>query len=157
VTLPPFQALIDSHAEAVHRFLTASVGPVEADDCFQDTFIAALRAYPRLRPDSDVRAWLFTVARSKAMDTHRGRTRRPVPMAELPEPAGAPGADQGAWHSSELWDAVGELPEKQRAAVTLRFAGDLSHREIGRVLECSDAAARRSVHEGIKRLREVAA
>ena len=55
----------------------------------------------------------------------------------------------------DLWAAVRALPEKQRAAVTLRFAADLSHREIGRVLDCSDAAARRSVHEGLKRLREV--
>lgn len=159
MALPPFQSLIDSHAEAIHRFLAASVGPVEADDCFQETFIAALRAYPRLRPDSNVRAWLFTVARSKAMDAHRGRGRRPVPMAEPPEPraTAAPGGGSGMDGDSELWGAVGELPEKQRAAVVLRFACDLSHREIGRVLDCSDAAARRSVHEGIKRLREVTA
>ena len=154
MALPPFQALIDSHAEAVHRFLAASVGPVEADDCFQETFIAALRGYPKLRPDSNVRAWLFTVARSKAMDAHRGRARRPVPMDRLPEAASSnhAGDDDG-----ELWGAVRELPEKQRAAVVLRFRCDLSHREIGRVLDCSDAAARRNVHEGIKRLREVAA
>jgi DNA-directed RNA polymerase specialized sigma24 family protein len=40
-----------------------------------------------------------------------------------------------------------------RAAVTLRFVGDLSHREIGRALGCSEAAARRSLHEGLERLR----
>ncbi|MEA2373641.1 MAG: hypothetical protein QOD53_104 [Thermoleophilaceae bacterium] len=157
MALPPFQSLIDSHAEAVHRFLVASVGPVEADDCFQETFIAALRAYPRLRPDSNVRAWLFTVARSKAMDAHRGRGRRPVPMADVPERAPRASDSAALDGDGELWSAVSELPEKQRAAVVLRFACDLSHREIGRVLDCSDAAARRNVHEGIKRLREVAA
>ncbi len=127
MALPPFQALIDAHAEPVRRFLVASAGPGAADDCFQETFIAALRAYPRLRPGSNVRAWLFTIARSKAIDHHRAARRRPVRA----------------------------LPEKQRAAVVLRFTCDLSHREIGRVLDCSDAAARRSVHEGLKRLREV--
>jgi RNA polymerase sigma factor (sigma-70 family) len=155
VALPPFQALVDTHAEAIHRFLVASAGPGAADDCFQETFIAALRAYPRLRPDSNLRAWLFTIARSKAIDHHRGARRRPVPMAEVPEPA--VGASEPASLDGELWSAVRALPEKQRAAVVLRFACDLSHREIGRVLECSDAAARRSVHEGVKRLREVAA
>ena len=153
MALPPFQVLIDAHADAVHRFLVATAGPVAADDCFQETFIAALRAYPRLRPDSNLRAWLFTIARSKAIDHHRGVRRRPVPMDEVPERAVAEPEPAGL--DGDLWSAVRALPEKQRAAVTLRFVSDLSHREIGRVLDCSDAAARRSVHEGLKRLREV--
>jgi RNA polymerase sigma factor (sigma-70 family) len=153
VALPPFQVLIDAHADAVHRFLVASAGPGAADDCFQETFIAALRTYPRLRPGSNVRAWLFTIARSKAIDHHRALRRGPVPMAEPPERP-ASGAELQS-PDGDLWAAVRALPEKQRAAVVLRFTCDLSHREIGRVLDCSDAAARRSVHEGLKRLREV--
>ena len=46
-----------------------------------------------------------------------------------------------------------KLPGKQRAAVVLRFASDLPHDEIGRVLGCSEEAARRNVHEGLKKLR----
>ena len=153
MALPPFQVLIDSDADAVHRFLVASAGPGAADDCFQETFIAALRAYPRLRPGSNPRAWLFTIARSKAIDHHRAARRRPLPVAEVPERA-APATTHES-PDGDLWAAVRALPEKQRAAVTLRFVCDLSHREIGRVLDCSDAAARRSVHEGLKRLREV--
>ena len=61
--------------------LAATVGPQEADDCLQETLIAALRAYPRLRDGSNVRAWLFTIARNKALDEHRSRARRPVPVA----------------------------------------------------------------------------
>ena len=154
MALPPFQALIDAHAEPVRRFLVASAGPGAADDCFQETFIAALRAYPRLRPGSNVRAWLFTIARSKAIDHHRAARRQPVPVAEVPERPGR-GTLEPESPDGDLWAAVRALPEKQRAAVVLRFTCDLSHREIGRVLDCSDAAARRSVHEGLKRLREV--
>jgi RNA polymerase sigma factor (sigma-70 family) len=156
VALPPFQVLIDSHGDAVHRFLVASAGPGAADDCFQETFISALRAYPRLRPDSNLRAWLFTIARNKAMDHHRSVRREPLPVADLPERAApAPAGGMPEPLDGDLWGAVRALPEKQRAAVVLRFVSDLSHREIGRVLDCSDAAARRSVHEGLKRLREV--
>jgi RNA polymerase sigma factor (sigma-70 family) len=151
VALPPFQVLIDAHGDAVHRFLVASAGPGAADDCFQETFIAALRAYPRLRADSNPRAWLFTIARSKAIDHHRAARRAPVPVGEVPERAARTSMEPP---NGDLWAAVAALPEKQRAAVTLRFVADLSHREIGAVLECSDAAARRSVHEGLKRLRE---
>ncbi len=153
MALPPFQALIDDHGDAVHRFLLASAGPGAADDCFQETFVSALRAYPRLRPGSNVRAWLFTIARSKAMDHHRAVRRRAVPVAEVPERVTFDNEPESP--DGDLWAAVRALPEKQRAAIVLRFTCDLSHREIGRVLDCSDAAARRSVHEGLKRLREV--
>jgi RNA polymerase sigma factor (sigma-70 family) len=153
---PPFQALLDEHAEAVLGFLRAMVGPVEAEDCFQETFLAALRAYPRLERHGELRAWLFTTALQKASDNHRPRTRRPTPVPEVPvDPSqsttGEPGERDG------LWRLVSTLPPKQRAAVALRYAGDLRYREIGTALGTSEAAARRSVHEGLKKLRMSAA
>jgi RNA polymerase sigma factor (sigma-70 family) len=149
--LPPFQVTLDEHRDSVARFLVAWVGPQEAEDALQETLLSALRAYPRLRPGSNVRAWMFTIARNKAMDWHRTRARQPVLVGEAPDVAIA---DDLPEHDEELWEAVRELPPKQRAAVTLRFVGDLSHAEIGTVLECSDAAARRSLHEGLTKLRE---
>jgi RNA polymerase sigma factor (sigma-70 family) len=152
VALPPFQALIDEHRTDVYRFLRASVGPHDADDCFQETFIAALRAYPRLRADSNLRGWLFTIAHRKALDSHRARNRRAIPLAELPESVGEPLVN-GA--EPELWREVGQLPPKQRAAVLLRFAGDLAYREIGEAMGSTEEAARRNVLEGLRKLREV--
>jgi RNA polymerase sigma factor (sigma-70 family) len=148
--LPPFQLAVDEHRHSLARFLAATVGPQEADDCLQETLIAALRAYPRLREGSNVRAWLFTIARNKALDEHRARVRRPVPVAESSGGAAVALADG----DEELWDAVRELPPKQRAAVVLRFVNDLPHRDIAHVLDCSEAAARRSLHEGLAKLRE---
>ena len=151
--LPPFQAALDEHRDSVARFLVASVGRQEADDCLQETLLAALRAYPRLRPGSNVRAWLLTIARNKAMDSHRSRARRPVPVGAAVDEGGT-GELGGDGPDEELWAAVRALPEKQRAAVVLRFTADLSHREIATVLDCSEAAARRSLHEGLTKLRE---
>jgi RNA polymerase sigma factor (sigma-70 family) len=153
-TLPPFQRFLDAHRDVVWRFLVSSVGPAEAEDCFQETFIAALNAYPRLRPQSNLRAWVMTIAHSKAIDAHRNRARRAVPVAEPealdPRPqAGATARDE------ELWDAVGALPERQRSAVVLRYLGDLPHREIAAAIGCSEEAARRSLHEGLCKLRKV--
>jgi RNA polymerase sigma factor (sigma-70 family) len=148
--LPPFQHALDEHRDTLARFLTATVGPQDADDCLQETLIAALRAYPRLREDSNVRAWLFTIARNKSLDEHRARARRPVPVAESSSGATVAVAEG----DEDLWAAVRELPPKQRAAVVLRFVNDLPHRDIARVLECSEAAARRSLHEGLAKLRE---
>jgi RNA polymerase sigma factor (sigma-70 family) len=150
VTLPPFQAFLDAHAEAIHRFLVALVGPQEADDVLQETLIAALRAYPRLRPASNLRAWAFSIARNKAIDSVRARGRRPVPVAALEDvPAPAEQALDG-----EVWGVVRRLPEKQRTAVALRYAGDLRHREVAEAMGVSEEAARRSVSDGLKRLRE---
>ncbi len=156
--LPPFQRFVDAHAGEVRRFLAASVGPTDADDVLQETMIAALRAYPALPPGTNLRAWAFTIAHRKAIDLHRARARRPVAVAALPESvpgdadttAGLGGGDA----EPELWGAVRSLPPKMRAAVTLRFAVDLTHAEIAAVLDCSEEAARRSLHEGLKRLRE---
>jgi RNA polymerase sigma factor (sigma-70 family) len=152
MSLPPFQTVLDEHRDDIYRFLRASVGPDDADDCFQETFIAALRAYPRLRADSNLRGWLFTIAHRKALDSHRSRSRRAVPVAELPEKVGEPLMNGG---EPELWKHVASLPAKQRAAVLLRYAGDLAYREIGEAMGSSEEAARRNVHEGLRKLREV--
>src|SRR5215217_6311961 len=133
MALPPFQAALDEHHDAVARFLVATVGRQEAEDCLQETLLSALRAYPRLRPGSNVRAWMLTIARNKAMDSHRARRRQPVPVGNAPEGDGTEFDGEGP--DEELWAAVRELPAKQRAAVTLRFSGDLSHREIATVLD----------------------
>jgi len=151
--LPPFQRFLDSNREVVWRFLVASVGAVEAEDCFQETFIAALSAYPRLRPESNLRAWVMTIAHNKALDSHRARARRAVPVAE-PAAVEVRGAPERAVRDDALWTAVGGLPERQRSAVVLRYLGDLPHREIAAAIGCSEEAARRSLHEGLTKLRK---
>lgn len=145
----PFQRFLDEQREPVFRFLVASVGREAADDCFQETFLAALKAWPKLRAGSNERAWVMTIAHRKAMDHHRARARRPVPVEEVPEVAvhDAPLADD------ETWARVRALPPKMKAAVLLRYAGDLTHAEVAVALSCSEEAARRSAHEGLKRLR----
>lgn len=151
--MPPFQALIDAHAAEVMAVLRGAVGRDDAEDCFQETFIAALRAYPKLKDDSNLRGWLLTIAHRKAIDHHRARGRRPLPVEELPETPVAD-ADPDPFAGDGIWERVQALPPKQRAAVTLRYASDLPHAEIAAALGCSPAAARRSLHEGIKRLRK---
>jgi RNA polymerase sigma factor (sigma-70 family) len=149
--LPPFQTLLNEYAEDVMAVLRGAVGREGAEDCFQETFLAALRAYPSLKDDGNLRGWLITIAHRKAIDHHRARGRRPLPVADVAEVAVAV---EDPPPSDGVWAAVGALPPKQRAAVTLRFAGDLPHAEIAEALGCSPDAARRSLHEGLKRLRK---
>ena len=147
--LPPFQTLLDSYGLDVHRFLIANVGRSDADDCYQETWIAALRAYPKLQHATNLRGWLLTIASRKAIDTHRARKRSAVPLADPPEVGFVPREN-----ADDLWGAVGALPGKQRAAVVLRYLLDAEYEAVAATMGISEAAARRNVHEGLKRLRE---
>jgi RNA polymerase sigma factor (sigma-70 family) len=150
VNLPPFQQLLDGHGADLHRFCVMQAGPHHGSDCFQDTVIAALRAYPELRDDRNLRGWLFTIAHRKVLDHHRATARRPRPVPDVPDGGteDRPGAD------GDLWHAVGRLPDKQRGAIALRYLGDLPYAEIGVVLGCSEAAARQNVRAGLAALRQ---
>lgn len=150
VGLPPFQVFLDEHREDVYRFLVAAAGPSEADDCFQETFVAALRAYPRLRDGSNLRGWVMTIAYRKAMDAHRARKRRADPVAEVPEQAAIPAAEP----EPQLWAAVRALPAGQRGAVLLRYVADMPYAKIAETLGCREDAARQRVREGLRGLKE---
>jgi DNA-directed RNA polymerase specialized sigma24 family protein len=161
-TVPPFQEMIDEHGSDVLGFLVASVGPSDAEDCFQETFIAALRAYPKLEHARNLRSWLLTIAHRKAIDHHRAGARRPLPAGSSEEVAGGIASSNHTGvglpgDPGELWRLVGTLPTKQRSALVLRFAADVSYGRMGEILDCSEDAARRSVHEGLKKLRGVLA
>lgn len=133
------------------RFCAARVGAERAEDCFQETMLAALRAYESVRDAGAIRAWLFSIAARKAIDLHRAHARAPEPHAGTDDHAAA--VEAPADSDDALWDKVRALPRKQREAVTLRFLGDLTHGEIAELMETSEAAARRNVFEGLERLR----
>jgi len=153
-SLPPFQRFLDAHRDDVLRFLVAAVGRHDADDAFQETFLSALRAYPRLSAGSNLRGWVLTIAHRKAIDVHRARGRNPVPVAEIHDgaqrsPPPPPGEGEG-----DHWERVRALPARQRAVLTLRYAGDLSYAQIATVLGSSEDAARRAAADGLKTLRK---
>ncbi len=150
MTAPPFATFYASHRDDVYRFLVARVGRAEADDCLQETFVAALRHYRSLDGRANVRAWLFTIAERKAIDAHRSRGRRPRPTAQVDD-GPAPDHTQA---DDEVWAAVRNLPPQQRTATVLRFVNDLPYREIAQIAGTTEEAARRNVHEALKKLRE---
>ena len=64
----PFEAVVEGHGPTVLRVCRAIVGPIDADDAWSDTFLAAMKAYPDLPADANIEAWLVTVAHRKAID-----------------------------------------------------------------------------------------
>ena len=157
--LPPFQLALDENRDSLARFLAATVGPQEADDCLQETLIAALRAYPRLRSDSNVRAWLFTIATNLARNYFRSESRRRRAYAGVSDvrtnvdPA-SPEEERRFRETRALVERVVErLPLKQRLAFVLRKLHDLEYEAIGRSLKCSPESARAHVFQALKKIR----
>src|ERR671936_1667351 len=143
--IPPFEAFYEQHRDEVLGFLAKLLGRDGAEDAFQETFLRALRAYPRLEHGTHLRAWVLTIAGRIAIDEHRRRKHD----AELPDP-GAPDAKPAY---AELAELTGELPPTERAAVVLRYGYDLDYAQIGAALGSNAAAARQAASAGIRRLR----
>lgn len=153
--LPPFQAFLDAHADDVWRFCLAVAGPAEAEDCFQETFLAALKAYPKLESGSNLKSWVMTIAYRKSLDSHRRRRNGARPVPEVPEVPASAASGAPAFWDADLWRAVATLPDKQKAAVAYRFVSDLAYADIAEAIGCSEESARQNVRLGLKKLKEV--
>jgi RNA polymerase sigma factor (sigma-70 family) len=143
--IPPFETFYADHRSIVFGVLRKQLGANQADDAFQETFLRALAAYPRLEHGENLRAWVLTIARNVAIDVVR-RTR---PADELPElehrderPAFA-----------QLDELTNGLPPKERAAVVLRYGFDLDYDQIAAALDSNPVAARQAASAGVRRLR----
>lgn len=149
--MEPFERVVEQHGATVLRVCRAVVGEDAAEDAWSETFLSALTAYPRLRPGSDVRAWLVTIAHRKAVDVLRARSRSAVPVAEPPEPP--PSGEHPGDGRAEVWRAVAALPPKQRQCVAYHHVGGLPYDEVAALVGGTPAAARRAAADGIAALR----
>jgi RNA polymerase sigma factor (sigma-70 family) len=143
--LPPFERLYVAHAPEILRYLERVAGRQRAEDCFQETFLRALRGYPRLASARNLRGWLFTIATRVVIDERRRR----VDAAELPDVP----VSQERPAFAELAHLTDRLPPKERAAVVLRYGYDLAYADIGVALGSSEEAARQAASAGVRRLR----
>ena len=170
VKLPAFQHLVDAHWQDVARLAHALAGPVHGDDVAQQAWARALAAYPKLRSAANLRSWLLTITAHCAMDAVRATARQPVSVPDFAELDGAGSASRsgpalattdplgGVRLGPEdvgdpLWVAVRCLPERQRAAIALRYIADLDHAHIASALETTSAASRRLVSDALGTLR----
>jgi RNA polymerase sigma factor (sigma-70 family) len=151
VGLEPFEAVVARYGPMVLRVCRAVVGPDAADDAWSETFLSALRAYPGLRPGSNVAAWLVTIAHRKAIDQARARDRRPLPTDVVPERPSSAG-QPGGWER-DLWACLAELPLKQRECVAYHHLVGLPYVQVAEIVGGTPDAARRAAADGIAALR----
>jgi RNA polymerase sigma factor (sigma-70 family) len=144
--VPPFETFYESHKTEVLRFLAGRLGRDKAEDAFQETFLRALRAYPRLEHGDHLRAWALTIASRIVLDD----ARRKRPQGELPELS----TEDGLPAFEELAPLTDGLPPKERAAVVLRYGYDLDYDDIGAAIGSNESAARQAASAGVRRLRK---
>lgn len=143
-----FGELLERHEREVFAYALRLTGRREdADDLYQETFLAAFRGWPPPRRDNE-RAWLYKIATNKAID--RDRRRRPTVSIEDLRLA-AP--DRDGVTLLDLGNAIKTLPAGQRAAFVMRTVEGRPYREVAVALECSEEAARTRVSEATKKVR----
>lgn len=159
--LEAMEQLVSRHHGSVYRVAFGILRDEDsAADVAQETFLKAMRGLKGFRGDASFKTWLLTIAANEARGVLRRSGRRkelaletvgPVPSME----ASVDETMEVAEDVSRVMEALPDLPEKQRQAVTLRIFEELSFREIGAVIGSSEGAARVNYHHGIRRLREM--
>ena len=146
--LPPFWSLVEAHGAELLVHARRLTDDAHAEDVVQDALLRALRAYPRLEHAEHLRAWLYRVTTSAAMDHHR-RRRREVLTEDPPAPPVEAAYDDGAFEA-----LIAPLHERARTVLRLRFVHDLDYEQLAVRLGCSQEAARQRVSTAIRTLRE---
>ena len=159
----PFEEIVRRHEREIMRYLLRVSGNREdAADLFQETWLRAYRAYPRLKPESNPRPWLYTIAvnlcRNRARD---GARRAAVIGADDGENPAVDKIDKTQRSSNEndgyatvrLRELLAALPVKQRDALQLRYFAGLDYAEIAATLDCSQQGARANVSLALRKLK----
>jgi RNA polymerase sigma-70 factor (ECF subfamily) len=146
----------DRHGPALGRLCMALLGSqAEAEDAAQETLIAAHAGFHGFRGDGSLRAWLFSIARRRCA---RALERQKPHLATEAPSSSPPRADEliEARHRAEQARALlAQVRPSEREALLLRFAGDLSFREVGEACGIDEATARKRVSRALARLREL--
>ena len=155
----PFEDLYREYLGRIYAYVRAQVGTsADAEDITAQVFMNAYQAYPRFEArNTTPAAWLFRIARNATLDHFRAygrreRLRRTIehqPEA-VEDPAGQ--AEERIQYQA-LLAHVAHLPERQRDAISLRHSG-LSFEEVGKLMRCSEDAAKMLYHRAVKALRE---
>ena len=148
----PFEEIVAEHGPTVLRVCRAVLGPVDAEDAWSETFLAALSAHARLRPNSNVEAGLVTIAHRKELDLVRAASRRPMATGKLPERSAKDRNPEG-WEFG-LWEALEALPLKQRQTIAYHYLVGMPYLQVAQIVGGREEAARRAAADGIATLRK---
>ncbi|MGE4274318.1 MAG: RNA polymerase sigma factor [Desulfitobacterium sp.] len=154
-----YSILVQRYQEPLIHFLRGILGTEdEVFDCAQETFLAAYRNLWRYSPAHTFRAWLYAIAKNKAIDLMRKR-KRVIPLAIDENLVDSQLGPEEAWLAKEqaldVQAIVAELPEAYRQALYLRYQQELSYEEISIVLNIPVSSVKTHLHRGKEKLRQI--
>lgn len=142
-------ALFDQYHDLVYRLALSYTQSIpDAEDVVQTVFLKALEGRHPPQPGKE-RPWLSRVTVNCCRDLLRSRRCRRHEPLEAAEQIFAQPEDR------ELFHAVMELPEKERAAVYLHYYEGYTFQEIGEILHVSPSAVSMRLHRGRKKLQAI--
>jgi len=151
-------ALYRRYVDRIYRYVYSRVGrKADAEDLTSRIFTEALEGLEDYREQGTFSAWLFTIAHRRVVDFYwRERPTRPLDEAldtvgEGPNPLAEVVREERLEHLAWL---VKGLDEEKQELLRLRFAGELTYREIGEIMERSEGAVKMAVHRPLRRLEE---
>ena len=155
-----FDAFYGAHRDRLIAAVNAATrcGADAATDAVDEAFVRALARWPRVERMDAPAGWIFTVARNVV---RKQRSRRSVEsdLAARSHGFGPPDHRSPATAVStesqwELWDAVADLPERERTAVALRYLGDLTEPQVAAVMGIAPGTVSATLHAARKHLAE---
>jgi RNA polymerase sigma-70 factor (ECF subfamily) len=151
------KALVERHYRELYRYAFSVLREEQsAEDAVQDAFERAFSALGRYSEERlramRLRPWMYKITLNVARN--RLRRRREVPVEE-PSVAGGAVSDQDREAVMDVLAALGELPERQRVAVTLRYLQDMPYAEISSATGWPEGTAKTLVRRGLVRLRSL--
>ncbi len=160
-----FEEIMQRHEREIMRYLLRVSGNRDdAADLFQETWLRAYRAYPRLELDSEVRPWLYTIAGNLCRNRTRDGSRRARvivsdekknPPAERVGSAHREFSENDGYAAVRLRELIASLPAKQREALHLRCFAGLDYAEIAAAMDCSDQAARANLSQAMRKIKSM--
>jgi RNA polymerase sigma-70 factor (ECF subfamily) len=161
----PFEEIMSRHERGVMRFLLrVSKDREDAADLFQETWLRAYRAYPRLDPERDVRPWLYAIALNLCRNRARDGVRREQVITAVGNeklPVDGSGkvyrtiTENDGYAVVHLQQLMFALPAKQREALHLRYFAGLDYAEIAATMDCSQQSARANVSQAMRKLKSI--
>lgn len=151
-----FGQLVEQNYDFIFRTACKWTGKKsDAEDIAQEVCIKLATAIQSFDGRSAFTSWLYRVTINMVRDMQRSSSRRDrnIDAFALVHPDDDPGEQEEATTARELWTAVSELPEKQREAIMLVYAEDMSHAEAAEIMGCKEATVSWHIHEAKKTLR----
>ncbi len=156
-----FAALYQRYVDAVYRYCYSRTGNrADAEDLTAQTFCDVWKGLSHYSHRGTFRAWIFTIAHRRVADHFRSRacdlTHTSFPLDELRDGATAGGPLGKVIHDESLRKLAGlvaGLDVERQELLSLRYAADLTYREIGEVVGKSTAAVKMAVRRTLKALR----